>query len=253
MFFIGLDVHQRRSSICMLNENGQKIKELTVHGDWDQLAAQVAQLPEPRALCFEASTGRGVLCERLRPLAQRIDVAHPGHLRLIFRAKKKNDRIDAFKLAKLLYLNEVPKAYIPEASVRAWRSLVEFRRHLVDKRTACKNELRSLLRGCGIQKMAGLRPAAPPRKGLWAKKGLAALRELELPGLQDRLRRDLLLAELEQFHQQVKDVEKELDRLAENHAGITLVQSIPGVGVRTAGIDWTSPSLLSNLPSLPLY
>ena len=236
MFFVGLDVHQKRSSVCILNEWGQKVKELTVIGDWDRLVEEVAQLPKPRAICFEASTGCGVLCERLRPLAQRIEVADPGQVRLIFRAKKKNDRVDAQKLAKLIYMDEVPKAYIPEAQVRAWRSLVECRRHLVDKRTACKNELRSLLRGCGIQKMkiAGPCPAAPPRKGLWARKGLAALRELELPAVQDRLRRDWLLAQLELLNQHVKEAEQELDRLALDHAGVALLQSIPGVGPRTA-------------------
>lgn len=171
MFFVGLDVHQKRSSVCILNEVGQKVKEFTVVGDWDQLVTEVAKLPRPMAICFEASTGCGVLCERLRPLAQRIEVAHPGQVRLIFRAKKKNDRVDAQKLAKLIYLGEVPQAYIPQAKVRAWRSLVECRRQMVDKRTRCKNSLRSLLRGCGIQKIkrAGLCPAAPPRKGLWAR------------------------------------------------------------------------------------
>lgn len=236
MFFIGLDVHQKRSSLCIMNQDGQKVKELTVLGDWDRLVEEVAKLPKPRAICFEASTGCGVLCERLRPLAQRIEVADPGQVRLIFRAKKKNDRIDAFKLAKLIYLNEVPQAYIPEAQVRAWRSLVECRRHLVDKRTACKNELRSLLRGCGIQKMkiAGPGPAAPPRKGLWARKGLEALRQLELPLAQDRLRRTWLLAQLQQLNEQVQEAEQELDRLAEDHAGVALLRSIPGVGPRTA-------------------
>lgn len=177
MFFVGLDVHQKRSSICILNQWGQKVKEFTVFGDWDKLLEELARLPKPMAICFEASTGCGVLCERLRPLAQRIEVAHPGQARLIFRAKKKNDRVDAGKLAFLLYMDQVPKAYIPEAQVRAWRSLVECRRQMVDKRTRCKNGLRSLLRGCGVQKikMAGPCPAAPPRKGLWARKGLAAL------------------------------------------------------------------------------
>ena len=44
-------------------------------------------------------------------MARRVAVAHPGQLRLIFRAKRKNDRVDARKLAKLLYLDEVPEAY----------------------------------------------------------------------------------------------------------------------------------------------
>jgi len=41
-------------------------------------------------------------------MARRVAVAHPGHLRLIFRSKRKSDRVDAEKLAKLLFLDEVP-------------------------------------------------------------------------------------------------------------------------------------------------
>jgi transposase len=230
MFYIGLDVHQKRSSLCILNAQGKKVKESVVHGDWDQLVNAVADLPGPRAICFEASTGCGVLCERLRPLAQRIAVAHPGKIRLIFRAKKKNDRVDAGKLALLLFLDQVPKAYIPEAQVRAWRGLVEFRRATVDKRTRTKNALRALLRNCGIQHIL----REHPRHTLWGKKGVDVLRELPLPQRQDRFRRDCLLDELAQFEQQVKEIEKELDRLALDHAGVALLRSIPGVGPRTA-------------------
>jgi hypothetical protein len=46
-------------------------------------------------------------------MAQKVVVAHPGQLRLIFRRKRKNDRGDAEKLAKLLYLDEVPAVYVP--------------------------------------------------------------------------------------------------------------------------------------------
>ncbi len=39
--------------------------------------------------------------------------------RLIFRSKKKNDRVDAEKLAKLIYLGEVPTVHVPSPEVRA--------------------------------------------------------------------------------------------------------------------------------------
>lgn len=227
MYYVGLDVHQGRSSVHILDACGKKIKAFEVLGPWDPLLEELARLPRPMAVCFEASTGCGWLCDRIAPLAQRIEVAHPGQVRLIFRAKKKNDRIDAKKLATLLFLDQVPKAYIPEAQVRSWRGLVEFRRATVDKRTRTKNALRALMRSAGIQNLH-------PRKGLWARKGLALLRELELPSIQDRLRRDCLMDELDQYNLQVKRVERELDRIAADHAGVSLLRSIPGVGPRTA-------------------
>jgi len=107
-------------------------------------------------------------------MARRVVVAHPGQLRLIFRSKRKNDRVDAHKLATLLFLGQVPPVHVPSADGRHWRGLIEFRHRLVSKRVRAKNGLRSLLRGCGVE--------LPRRRKLWTKTGLAWLQGLELPG-----------------------------------------------------------------------
>lgn len=53
--------------------------------------------------------------EALSPVARHVAVAHPGLLRLIYRSKKKNDRADALKLAKLSFIGEVPAVHVPSA------------------------------------------------------------------------------------------------------------------------------------------
>jgi len=119
------------------------------------------ELNRPMAVCFEASCGYGHLYEQLSRLAQRVVVAHPGQLRLIFRSKRKNDRVDAEKLAKLLYLDEVPVVHVPDVNVRDWRSLIQFRNRLIARRTRTKNALRALLRGHGIA--TPVRPRVAPQ------------------------------------------------------------------------------------------
>ena len=84
---------------------------------------ELESLEEPFAICFEASTGYGFLFEQLSRIARQVVVAHPGQLRLIFRSKRKNDRVDAEKLAKLLFLDEVPPIHVPRLEVRSWRRL----------------------------------------------------------------------------------------------------------------------------------
>jgi hypothetical protein len=134
MHYVGLDVHARRSSLCILDPLGTVVKRLEVRGSWPRPMDQVAsQVPRPFAVCFEASCGYGHLHGRLSALAERVEVAHPGKLRLIFRAKRKNDRVDAEKQAKLLYLDQVPRVHVPAADVRAWRGLIELRRRLVGR------------------------------------------------------------------------------------------------------------------------
>jgi len=225
MLTIGLDVHQRFFAVCILDVNGERVKELQVRGRWPKLIEQLKQLAEPFAICYEASCGYGHVYDQLTPIA-RVLVAHPGQLRLIFRSKKKNDRVDARKLATLLYLDQVPTVHVPRVDVRSWRSFIEFRRRLVDKRTRVKNSLRALLRGHGI--------AAAGGKRLWTKKGRAWLGEVELPTSQMVVQRDLLLDELEHLSKNVSRVERELNARARSEAGVCLLRTIPGVGPRTA-------------------
>ena len=156
-------------------------------------------------------------------MAQKVVVAHPGQLRLIFRSKRKSDRVDAEKLAKLLYLDEVPPVYVPSLEVRSWRAIIEHRQKLLQERVRTKNQLRALLRTHGI--------VAP--RGLWTKKGLAWINAQELPTTMDRLQRDILLERLGSLQGLLRRVEEALEEIARKNAGVKLLMEIPGVGIRT--------------------
>ena len=227
MYYVGLDVHQKRSSICILDRDGKQVKRLEVKGSWAKVVEAVAQVPGPFSICYEASCGYGYLYEKLSaaPLARHVAVAHPGQLRLIYKSKKKNDRVDAAKLAKLLYLDLVPQVHVPRTDVRAWRALITYRHKLMSKRVAAKNQIRALLRGLGIVALSG--------KRMWSGKGLKWLKEQSLSEA-DALRRDMSLEELQELDAKIRRVEKELNRRADAHPGVALLRTIPGVGVRTA-------------------
>ena len=114
----------------------------------------------------------------------------------------------------------------PSRDVRAWRELITFRRRVVEKRTRAKNGLRGLLRSLGV--------SAPAKGKLWTRQGMQWLRELTLDNAMHALKRDLLVAEIEAISEQLKRVEKELERYAQGSVAAQLLQSIPGVGIRTA-------------------
>lgn len=224
MYYVGLDVHYRTSTYCILNHHGREVKCQTVRGHWPKLLEHLAMIKGAWTICFEATCGYGYLHRELSRMARRVVVAHPGQLRLIFRAKRKNDRVDARKLAKLLYLNEVPAAYVPGEDVQSWRELIEHRRRVVDRQTTCKNAIRSLLRSHGVL----------PPKGLWSKKGLAWLGTLEMSTTAAQLKRQLLLDELDEAKRRVRTLTRTLDEIGDRHSGVTLLRTIPGVGIRTA-------------------
>jgi transposase len=224
MRYVGLDAHWRQSTICVLDDRGRKILSRSIRGGWSTVLTEIEKIPKPMQVCFEASTGYGYLFERLQKVARRVVVAHPGQLRLIFRSKRKNDRVDAEKLAKLLFLDEVPEVYVPREDVRAWRRMIGHRRKLVNTRTRSKNAIRALLRSQGIE--------SP--KSLWTRKGMSWLRTVSLATELDELQRDILYEQIESLTRMIQRVHKLLNSVARRHPGVQLLKTIPGVGVRTA-------------------
>jgi transposase len=226
MYSVGIDTRSRTHAVCILAEDGAVVKEFTVKGGVDDLVRRLGAIDGPFRACYEASLGYGVLYDRLAPVAAGVQVAHPAALRSIFRSKRKNDRIDAHKLARLVRLNEVPAIHVPSAQVREWRVVIEHRRRLIDKRTRAKNGLRAVLRSQGIQ--------APRGRVLWTRKGMAWAGELVLNSPLTRLRRDQLLLEIEHLTACIRAVEKALDAVASKDPRVALLRTIPGVGPRTA-------------------
>lgn len=226
MHYIGMDVHSKVTMICVLDEMGKTVREMKVRGDLREVVGVAARIREELGqvkVCYEASCGYGWLYDRLTGLGCRVQVAHPGKTRLIFRTKRKNDRIDAEKLAKLVYLDEVPLAYVPAAECRDWRSLIEYRQQLIASRVAAKNRLRALLRRNG-----GHGPRA-----LWTRRGLEHLSAEALPEC-EAVQRELLLEVLRSTTEHIRKVGQILGRMGRLQPAVGLLMTIPGVGIRTA-------------------
>jgi transposase len=227
MYTVGLDVGDNCSSVEILDPNGRTFKHLEIKGRWPLMLERIEkEVPRPFSVCFEASNGYGYLQQKLSKLAERVTVAHPGQLRLIFRAKRKHNRVDAQKLAKILYLDEVPAVHVPKADVRSWRGAIEYRQRILAQRVSAKNRIHALLKSQGIQKPGEV-------KSLWSPKGIAWLNGLEWGEL-DAMRRDILVDELKQLGERIKRVEKHLKKIADAHPGVALLRTIPGIGIRTA-------------------
>jgi transposase len=226
MLSIGLDYHTKLSVIWVLDENGKTILTKTIHGRMEIVIEELRKIKHRFRICFEASTGYGVLYEALSglPRARRVIVADPGKIRLIFQSKRKTDRIDAQKLATLLFLQQLPHVYVPAVDIRSWRTMINHRNRVSDERKSAKNSIRAFLRHRGI--------VAP--KSLWSKAGLAWLRDLAFDIVMDEIQRDNLVMKLDTAKQMLRRVEKELKKTADKHPGVALLRTIPGVGIRTA-------------------
>ena len=146
--------------------------------------------------------------------------------------KRKTDKDDALKLARLSALDQINCVHIPSPQMRQWRRLVEQRITLATERTRCKNRIRALLATRGL--------SLPRGKSGFSAHSLAALAERARPlsecALLDSWCGSLRI-ELDQFElftRQIEQLETVLDALVNRDRRTVLVDSIPGVGPRTA-------------------
>lgn len=226
MLSVGLDVHQSHTTVCVLDGQGNTRRRQEIKGGYAAVAESLKLLQEPFAVCYEASTGYGALYDQLAPLAEKVLVAHPGRLKLIFQSTKKHNRADAGKLAALLHLHQVPAVHVPAQEVRSWRGLIEHRQSTVGRSVAVKNQIRALLRGQGIRGLPGKRQ--------WTGPGIAWLRQVRWPTPLETLRLEMLLEDLGQLRQRLVELTEALDQRAAGDGRVALLQTIPGVGPRTA-------------------
>src|SRR5438046_585777 len=76
----------------------------------------------------------------LFPLRVEIDAAHPAMLQAIAAGKKKNDRVDARKIADLLRCDYFPECHMASREIRDRRRVLRYRNLLVRQAVQMKNK-----------------------------------------------------------------------------------------------------------------
>jgi transposase len=101
-------------------------------------------------MAMEATIFTGWIYDHLLPHAERVKVAHPLMLRAIAAAKKKNDRIDAGKIADCLRCDFLPECHMASREIRDRRRSLRYRHLLVRQMVQMKNRISGLLMETGV-------------------------------------------------------------------------------------------------------
>jgi transposase len=150
MYYIGLDVHKKTISYCVKDAGGQVHREGTIGATRNELDWWVKTLPQPWMVAMEATIFTGWIYDHLLPHAAQVKVAHPLMLRAIALAKKKNDRIDAGKIADCLRCDFLPECHMASTAIRDRRRVLRYRHLLVRQMVQMKNRISGLLLETGV-------------------------------------------------------------------------------------------------------
>jgi transposase len=99
---------------------------------------------------MEATIFTGWIYDHPLPHADKVKVAHPLMLRAIAAAKKKNDKIDAAKIADCLRCDFLPECHMAPTEIRDRRRTLRYRNLLVRQTVQMKNRVSGLLMETGV-------------------------------------------------------------------------------------------------------
>lgn len=230
MKIVALDVGQSKSVACIYQTDSGESRFLTlptrpaeVH---DLLAAEA-----PGRVVIEIGPLAGWICDLCRSMELAIEVADTTQEAWRWKGvKRKTDRDDALKLARLSALHQINHVHVPSPEVRAWRERIKFRSALVGRRTAIKNSIRAILSRQAI-------PWPPGARG-WSRASLHQLQAMaaEPDGACWRAMLAVELSQLAAAEEAIASVERALDATAASDDRVRLLRTIPGVGPRLAEV-----------------
>jgi transposase len=147
---VGLDLGDRTSRYCILDEAGEKVMEDQVPTTKAGLLAVFGKMPASR-IALEVGTHSPWVSRELAEMGHEVIVANAHRVKLITQSVKKNDRMDAERLARLARVD--PKLLSPirhrGAEAQADLAVIRARAALVDARTELVNSARGLTKPMG--------------------------------------------------------------------------------------------------------
>jgi transposase len=220
---IGLDLGDRWSWYCVLNEAGDVVLEQKVATTPKAMKEVFGGMPRSR-MALETGTHSPWVSRVLGELGHEVIVAHARNVRLIGESRKKDDRLDARTLARLLRIDPQLLAPVKHRSAQAQTDLMAIRARagLVRARTSLINTARGVTKSYG-ERLRGCSPGSlNPEKA----QGLS-------PELQAAL--EPLLAAVESLSERIHEYNQQIEKIAgERYPQVARMKQVKGVGTLIA-------------------
>jgi len=220
---IGVDLGDRWSFYCVLEEAGQIILEQKVPTTAEAMKQTFSRIPHSR-MALETGTHSPWVSRLLTELGHEVIVAHAQKVQLITKSNRKDDRHDARTLARLARIDPELLGPIRHRSVQAQIHLtvIRARAELVSARTALVNAARGLVKSYG-QRLPKCGTQQVGRK-------LAAALSTELRDVLEPL-----LKEIESLNERIKEYDERMEKIAkEVYPEVSLLKQVKGVGTQIA-------------------
>ncbi len=220
---VGLDLGDRASHYCILDEAGNVILEHRLPTTPKGIHEVFSRIPRSRT-ALETGTHSPWVSRQLTQLGHEVIVAHARNVRLIGESSRKDDQLDARTLARLARIDPGLLGPVRHRSAKAQIHLtvIRARAGLVSTRTALVNATRGLTKSYGER----LRKCGTGQMNREIAKGLSQ-------ELRDAL--DPLLTEIESLNERIAEYDRRIEQIAkEVYPEVALLKQVKGVGTLIA-------------------
>ena len=172
---VGIDLGDKVSRFCVLDQEGEIIEESSVKTTDGALQQRFAAMSSTR-VAIEAGAHSPWVSRLLEGCGHEVLVANARKMRLIYENDRKCDRVDAESLARLARLD--PKLLAPihhrDASRQADLAVIRARAAVVAARTQLINAMRGMVKAIGGRAAWLLDKELPPESGQCDSRELTA-------------------------------------------------------------------------------
>lgn len=215
---VGLDLGDRYSHYCLLNEECEVIEEGRIQSTEAAFRRHFEGEPRQR-IALECGTHSPWVNRLLKTLGHQVIVANARKIPAITASESKNDRKDAELLAR--FAAHDPKLLSPVQHRSLERqqdlNLIQARATLVRARTMIVNALRGLVKSAGGRLPACSTESLPVRV---APSIPSALKAVALP----------LLKQIALLNAQIGAMDQQIEKLAVKYPEVGVLRTAPGVG-----------------------
>jgi len=225
VYYVGLDVSLKQTSICVVDQTGSVVRESVVDSDPEAIAEFVrAKAPGVVRIGIETGPTTTWLWTELKRLDLPVICIDARHAKAVLKMQiNKSDRNDAAGIARIMQTGWFKEVRVKDLDSHAVRALLASRALLVKIKRDLENQVRGLLKNLGL--VIGR-----------AKFNVFAVRAEELiegrPELVAAVRP--LLEARHAIEQQVDDLDRKVRKLARYDAQVRKFMTAPGVGPITA-------------------
>jgi transposase len=231
---LAIDLGKFKSVTCLLDSDTNQTEFWTMATDRHYLLA-VLKNYHPDLVVIESCGLAGWVHDICTEEGYEVLVCNPNQEAWKWKhIKRKTDRDDALKLAKLAALGQLVPVYIPCRQQREYRRLVKYRQVILGRINRVQNNIRAIFAQRGMEMVRGQKAWALERLELIAQRR-KPLADCSLDDLW-RGELDLELVQLEHLRQHQYEIHKQLKALARADERVQLLQTIPGVGRKTAEV-----------------